>query len=391
MVDNEQKILSLSELCSLIEDNLEYTMPGTFRVRAEISSMNIRGGHCYLEFVEKAEDTSILSAKMRAVCWSNVWNMISAYFLDETGKMLSPGMQILAEGNIVFHPVYSLSFQLTGIDPSFTLGDLALQRQKTIKRLQDDGVFDLQRSLILPTLPKRIAVVSSPDAAGYGDFSHQLQSSGFLFSTTLFPAIMQGDRSAASVVEAMGKVFEKQDDFDVVVIIRGGGASTDLSCFDNYELASHIAQFPLPIITGIGHQRDVSVADMVAFKSEKTPTATAEFLISKMQREQDALNMLRTRLFASADKRVALQKEKLNTVLLKFRSLYSLYFNQQHNRLQMAEKTLTLLSPADIYKKGYSLTLHNGQVLTDPSQVATGDIITTELAGGTLQSVVDKK
>ena len=305
--------------------------------------------------------------------------------------MLSPGMQVLLEVSVRFHPVFGLSLQVSGIDPSYTLGDLARQRQKTIQRLQDEGVFDLQQQLSLPTLPKRIAVVSSPDAAGYGDFTHQLLSSGFSFHPVLFPAIMQGDRAAVSIIEALGKIYDESGNFDVVVIIRGGGATTDLSCFDNYELAFHITQFPLPVLSGIGHQRDVSVVDMVSYLSEKTPTAVAECLVSEMQQQQEKLTLLSNRMFASADKRISLQREKLRVVITMLRNVSFSFINRQTNRLALAQKTLLLLSPAEIYRKGYSLARVNGKTVRSIADVKPGDVITTCLADGSIESTVNDK
>ncbi len=384
---DEKKTYSLLELSRLIEDAIAQSMSDTYLVKAEISSLSVRG-HCYMELVEKAQDATTIAAKVRATCWQNVWVMMSAYFLDHTGMNLGVGMQVLLEAKVCFHPVYGLSLQILGIDPSYTLGALALQRQKTIQRLQEEGVFSLQQELSLPTLPKRIAVVSSPTAAGYGDFCHQLQLSGFAFSAVLFPAIMQGDNAAASIMKALDDIFVRKEEFDIVILIRGGGATTDLSCFDNYELAFHITQLPLPVISGIGHQRDVSIADMVAFHSEKTPTATAEFLVKMMQDQQNRLDLLVTRMYASADKRLSVQKQKLQVVMANLKRVFSLFLQRQRTQLEIRQKAIEMLSPETIYQKGYSLTLHDGKVVKDPSVLSSGDTITTCLAKGTVESVV---
>ena len=364
------------------------TFPDTYRVKAEISSLSERGGHCYLELVEKASDGGILSAKVRATCWSNVWGMLSAYFKETTHQSLAVGMKVLVDVAVSFHPVYGLSLQITGIDPAYTLGDLARQREQTIARLREDGVIDMQKMLTMPALPKRIAVISSKDAAGYQDFSHQLQQSGYLFTTTLFSAVMQGDKAAASVVSALTDIYDNTCLFDAVVIIRGGGATTDLSCFDSYELALHIAQVPLPVITGIGHQRDVSVADMVAHLSLKTPTAVAEYLIGIFDNAQQQLSQLQQRLLATADKILAFRKYQLSTVNYQLQNAFSTLLLRERNRLAVAEKTLALLSPADIFRKGYSLTRVNGRLLRHAADVHEGDVIETVLSDGTLRSTV---
>ncbi|MBR1563959.1 MAG: exodeoxyribonuclease VII large subunit [Paludibacteraceae bacterium] len=383
-----QESYSLQELCSLLGGVIESELSQTYRVRAEISSINIHGGHCYMELVEKADNTGILAAKMRAVCWSNLWSMLSQYFIHETGQALTAGMQVLFEAEVRFHAVYGLSLQISGIDPSYTLGELALQRKRTIERLESEGMLQLQQMLKLPTLPRRIAVISSSDAAGYEDFCNQLSSSGFYFSTNLYVATMQGDRSAVSVANALQRIFDEMERYDAVVIIRGGGASTDLSCFDNYELALHIAQFPLPVITGIGHTRDISVADMVAHKSLKTPTAVAEYFADIMQHQLDRLKDLDKRLAATADKRITFQNARLEKLRLLFLHRTQHFLQTQQNRLIIAEKTISLLSPEDIFRKGYSVARANGKIIRSIKDLQTGEEIITEVADGKIISVV---
>ena len=274
--------LSLSDLCHLIGGILRERMPESYWVRAEVASLQLRNSHAYFELVEKA-DTGIVAAKARATCWASVYPLLSAYFLDETGEHLQVGMQILIEVELSFHDVYGLSLNIINIDPSYTVGDLARRKQETIRRLQQEGIWDMQRELMLPTLVRRIAIISSAEAAGYEDFVHQLGETPYPIQTRLFPAIVQGERAEQSIIAALGKVYEEADAFDAVVIIRGGGATTDLSCFDGYELSSHCAQFPLPILTGIGHTRDVSIVDMVVHLPLKTPTAVAAFLIGRFR------------------------------------------------------------------------------------------------------------
>lgn len=379
--------LSLSELCVLLDEQLQQSFPSTYWVRAEIAQLTDKG-HCYLELVEKA-DRGIFAAKMRATCWSNTWQLLSAYFLQETGRLPEAGMQVLVEVSIEFHPVYGLSLNIHNIDPSFTLGDLARQRQLTLEQLERDGVLDLNRSLPLPTLIRRIAVISAEGAAGYGDFCHQLQDNpyGLRFTTQLFPAVMQGDGAARSIIAALNAIAENSDDFDAVAIIRGGGSTTDLTCFDTYELASHCAQFPLPIFSGIGHTRDVSIVDRVVHSSLKTPTAVAEALIDHNAQQLVRLDQLRQRLARVATQMVAVRRQQIEQLRLTLQYTISSTIQKERNQLQMFSQAIALHSPEQIFRKGYSLTLRDGKPVRHAADVPSGTTLTTVLADGTLTSV----
>ena len=382
------EVYNLRELCEWLQDIVGSEMPDRYWVRAEIASMSVRG-HCYMELVEKAEN-GILSAKVRATCWSNVYGMLSAYFAQETGQALHVGMQVLVEVSVEFHAVYGLSLNVWNIDPNYTLGGLAKQRQMTIQQLTEDGVMDLQKTMELPSLVRRVAVVSSADAAGYGDFCDQLQHNrfGFVFHTQLYPAVMQGDMAARSVVQALRAIVEQVEEWDVVVIIRGGGASTDLSCFDDYNLASHCAQFPLPIVTGIGHTRDVSVVDMVVHTSVKTPTAAAEWLIQRVAVQIDRVGELMSRLQRAVQGFVNAEKHRL--VYYQQRLVGTVYqvVVKERGKLVLLDKTVDLHSPERIYKMGYSLTTVNGKVLRQQKDVEVGDVLTTHLQDGVVTSIV---
>lgn len=360
------KQYSLSQLCNLIQDALSMELDSTYWVRAEIASLSVRGGHCYLELVEKADTTGILSAKVRATCWSNVYRMLSAYFEDETGTTLHEGMQVLVEAEVSFHAVYGLSLNICNIDPTYTIGDLARQRAETIAQLQQDGVFELQKQLTLPTLIHRIAVISSDSAAGYQDFVNQLQAPHYTIHTTLFPAIMQGDQAERSIVSALCAINDVAEDFDAVVIIRGGGSTTDLSCFDSYQLASYCAQFPLPILSGIGHTKDVSVVDMVVYSALKTPTAVAAFIVERFDTARNLIADLRRRLQLTAERQILIRR----------------------HALELLRQRLTLCSPERIYQMGYSLVTVNGKVLESVNDVQHGQHITTHLKDGLIQSEV---
>ena len=382
------KQYSLLELSEWIQDVVGNDMPDRYWVRAEIASMSVRG-HCYMELVEKSEN-GILAAKMRATCWSNVYALLSAYFAQETGQSLHVGLQVLLEVSVEYHAVYGLSLNVWNIDPTYTLGDLAKQRQATIRQLTEDGVMELQRALEVPSLPRRVAVISSADAAGYGDFCDQLKNNrfGFAFVTQLYPAVVQGDTAARSIINALGAIAAQEEEWDVVVIIRGGGASTDLSCFDDYMLASHCAQFPLPIVAGIGHTRDVSVVDMVVHTSVKTPTAAAEWLVERVAEQVERVGGLQLRLERAVQG--AVSKEKNRLVVYHQRMMSAVYqaLAREKGKLNLWQKTVELHSPERIYRMGYSLTTVNGKVVRGAQDVAKGDVIETHLRDGVIQSEV---
>lgn len=379
---------SLKELCDWIQEIVENDLPNRYWVCAEIASMSVRG-HCYMELVEKAED-GILAAKVRATCWSNVYHLLSAYFQQETGQVLHIGLQVMLEISVEFHTVYGLSLNVWNIDPTYTLGDLAKQRQATIQQLTEDGVMDLQKALQIPSLPRRVAVISSADAAGYGDFCDQLKHNrfGFKFQVQLYPAVVQGDTAARSVVQALNSIVALEEEWDVVVIIRGGGASTDMSCFDDYNLASHCAQFPLPIIAGIGHTRDVSVVDMVVHTSVKTPTAAAEWLIERVAEQVDRVGGLMLRLQRATQNAVSQEKNRL---LLYEQQIFNAVRGKavrERGKLDLWMKTIELHSPERIFKMGYSLTMVNGKLVRSQSEVNESDVLETHLHDGVIKSVV---
>lgn len=342
--------LTLTELCALIGETLDERLAGSFWVKAEISSLSERGGHMYLDLIDGK------TAKMRATCWAGTKEMLTAYFESETGQRLQPGLNVLIEAEIQYHPVYGLSLSIIGIDPSYTLGDIARQRQQTITQLQKDGLLDAQQLLPLPTLIRRIAVISSPNAAGYEDFKHQLDNSGYHFETQLFGATMQGEQAPKSIIAAL----EEISGFDAVAIIRGGGATTDLSCFDNYELCAVCAQYEIPIISGIGHTRDISVLDLVAHQALKTPTAVAEWLIHRMDEQAERIRLLLTRLQRTAERQILIR---------------------QH-RIDLLQQRLAACNPERIYRMGYSLLTKNGKVVRSVSELQEGDTVTTHLADG---------
>jgi len=340
----EKAALTLSELHEQIKISFKSIFPQPVWITAEISELNInsRSGHCYLELIEKSTSDGELIAKTKAMVWAYTFKMLKPYFESTTGHEFTKGIKILARVSVEFHTVYGYSLNIVDIDPTYTLGDIEIQRLQIIKQLTDDGIIDMNKELPFPNLPQRIAIISSATAAGYGDFTHQLKKNEFdyKFYYKLFPAVMQGESAPKSIVAALEKIFQHDDLFDVVVIIRGGGSKTDLMCFDNYLLAANVAQFPLPVLTGIGHERDDSIVDMVAHLKLKTPTAVAEYLI-------DCVNEVETYLLDMQQRMI----EKVNTILMSQKSKIELFFQkiphqintilaQQNGRVNLLEQKI---------------------------------------------------
>ena len=432
-----EESISLSELASIISEGLKKSLEPKYWVFGEISEIQAnRNGHCYLELIEKPEDEENPTAKMRATIWANVYRMLAPYFESETGSQLSVGMKIMVQVSVNFHALYGFSLQITDINPSYTVGEDELRRQKIIHQLEEDGVFELNKEIELPSVIQRVAVISSNTAAGYQDFINQLENNpyGFDIRTTLFNAAMQGVEVENSVIKCLDEIANHEDEFDVVVIIRGGGARTDLRWFDNYKIASNVAQFPLPVLTGIGHNKDLSITDMVAHTSLKTPTAVADFIIdineefvSQLNDFQEQLSDLfhermddetdRLRDFLSAIKqshKITLLKAESSieqtiqgilhaTAIKKTKALAEIEKLQQRifegmrtkinlhaNRLQLAEAKIDAKNPETILKSGYSLTTNRqGKIIRSHKQVKSKEIITTHFADGEITSTVN--
>lgn len=407
--------ISLSELTNRIQEVLRFNFDTPVWIRAEISELRENpGGHCYLEFIEKDETTDSILAKSKATIWNSTYRMLKPYFESSTGQNLRAGMNVLVAVSIEFHGVYGFSLNVRDIDPTYTIGEMAARRLKIIRQLEADGVIDMNKQLEMAVLPQRLAIISSPTAAGYGDFCDQLthDQNHFAFYHKLFPAIMQGDQAEASIIAALEKVYEYVELFDVVVIIRGGGATTDLACFDSYDMAINCAQFPLPIISGIGHQRDISILDMVAHTSVKTPTAAAEFLISKMQQaenntfsigleirdivriqveqEKRKISSTNLRIKQTLHSWVVAQDYKLTTYRNRIGSLLKLTIANEINRINLLDKNIETYSPQFLLKHGYSLTTINGKRITSKTEVSAGDTIRTYLVDGDFESVVSQ-
>lgn len=425
--------ITLYELNELVKETLELGMPDTYWVQAELSEVRVNNGHCYVEFVQKDRHGNGLVAKARGNIWRNVFAIMKPTFERATGQLFTAGIKVLVEVNVSFHELYGYSLNVIDIDPSYTLGDLARKRQEILRQLQEDGVLDLNKELPMPVLPKRVAVISSATAAGYGDFSNQLVNNqcGFYFYTELFQAIMQGEGVEQSILKALDCIYAREQEFDVVIIIRGGGATSDLTGFDTYPLAAAVAQFPLPIVTGIGHERDDTVLDLVSHTRMKTPTAAAEYLISVMQDACDGLTDLTQRLNQGVTTLLASHKERLFRLQARIptKAMQLLHEGQlylQHTRHHIIEEALLLLSrrqqnlpqlshllqvaqaliekrkfqlrllqqkvsdanPEKLLTRGYSITLKDGKVIKDASLLKSGDEIVTRLKQGEATSII---
>ncbi len=432
--------LTLFELNTLVRETLALEMPDEYWVEAELSEAREVRGHCYMELIQKEEGSNTPVAKASAKCWANTWQLVKPHFMRITGQQIHAGMKVMLKVFAQFHESYGFSWIVTDIDPTYTMGDMARKRQEIIRLLKEEGVFELQKELQLPMFCQRVAVISSANAAGYGDFVNQLENNeyDFRFHTQLFPATMQGEGVEQSVILALEKIykmhlgFKNNEKFDCVVIIRGGGATSDLSGFDTLALAENVANFPIPIITGIGHERDESVLDMVSHTRVKTPTAAAAFLINHLKVVLDLIEDAEQRISSKVRQQMDVQKIQLLHYSQQIPSLFSLVKTRQeacidrlqnnlllsissrlqeehhlldivsHNiqpvlerkilhechLLELLKEKVEALNPELLLQKGYSITFANGKVVKDGSLLKTGDELETRLAKGTVRSIV---
>ena len=426
----QDKTLTLYELNTLVREVIESEMAREYWVEAELSEARESRGHCYMELVQKEAQGNTPIAKASAKCWRSQWMLIGPHFRRVTGQELHAGMKVRLKVYAQFHEAFGFAWIVTDIDPTYTLGDLARRRQEIVRQLKEEGVFDLQKELQLPLFCLNIAVVSSASAAGYGDFCHQLDDSGFAFRTRLFPAVMQGEEVEQSIIAALNAIYD--GDFDCVVIIRGGGGTADMSGFDTLALAENVAQFPLPIITGIGHDRDECVLDMVSHTRVKTPTAAAAFLIDHAQMAMDAIDDCEERLTRTAQTILQMQQQRLSLLAVRLPALFTQVrlrhearldraeqrmqsacqlLKEQHttlldrlhqqlihhterrltdarHQLDLLEQRAASLDPQLLLRRGYSITLHNGRAVRNASQLKAGDRLETRFAEGSVQSEV---
>lgn len=405
--------ITLLELNGRVKSTLQFEIPDAYWVQAEISSISPSSqGHCYIELVQKDPTGRNFLAKAKANIWRGTWLKLKPYFEAETGETLKVGMKVLLQVTVTFHEVYGYSLVVQDIDPTYTMGDMARRRKEILEQLAKEGVIGLNHELEIPALPNRIAVISSATAAGWGDFRDQLKNNiyGFRFYVKLFPALMQGDDVERSVISALNAVAERRDDFDLVIIIRGGGAVSELSYFDSYDLAYNIANFPLPVITGIGHERDDTVADVVAHTKVKTPTAAAEFIINRAFDSASELENLTRRMGDAIAGRMNSENIRIERISQKLPSLFAVLRTRQEqiletvwmrsvnavrnmlaahvHKLEIIDKSIAAVDPVTILKRGYSITRCNGHVVKGASDLKRGDRLTTAFADGSVESEI---
>jgi len=326
--------ISLSELNIKIKEKIENNFSENIRITAEINELRENRGHAYLELSEKAEDDTVL-AKARATIWARTYGMLKSYFESSTGHRLESGLKVLIVVQVVFHEIYGFSLNVIDIDPTYTIGEIERKRLMIIKRLEEEGVTDMNKELDFPFVPQRIAVISSETAAGFGDFQNQLQISPFKFEIKLFKAAMQGEETEDSVVKALENIFEEEDNFDLVVIIRGGGSKSDLAWFDSYKIAVNIAQFPIPVLTGIGHERDQSISDLTAHIALNTPTAAAEFLVEKNSEFYSYLDSLSNNFYNLVEDIISENNFKLSEISNKFKFVITKIISDKKNDINL--------------------------------------------------------
>lgn len=386
-----EKRYTLHTLNALVREAIAAELPDEYWVEAELSECRESRGHCYMELVEKDETSNTPVAKASAKCWKQTWAVVQPYFERTTGQPLRAGMKVLLKVYPQFHEAFGFSWIVTDIDPNYTLGDMAQRRQQIIAQLKAEGVFDLQRELVIPRFCQRIAVISAATAAGYGDFCRQLEENeyGLVFYPTLFPAVMQGEQVEQSVIAALNRINGHADDYDVVVIIRGGGSTSDMSGFDTLSLAENVANFPLPIITGIGHDRDECVLDMVSNTRVKTPTAAAAFLIAHLADTLQHLNDLQQRLSFMLTMFKTNFEHQLDQRYERICHAIQQRITQERHHLEMVEQHTALLDPALLLRRGYSITLFHGKAVRDPQQLKAGDEIETRVEKGVIMSRVE--
>lgn len=409
----EQNVLSLYELNRLVRNVLEDAFDQSYWIQAELSDVGVnRTGHCYVDFVQKAPKGNAIIARARGTIWANVYALLAPYFEQQTGQRFAAGIKVLVKVEVNYHEAYGFSLNVIDIDPTYTLGDLARRRQEILRQLEEEGVLTLNKELEMPVLPQRVAVISAATAAGYGDFCNQLFNNpkGFVFYPKLFPAVMQGEQTEKTIISALNVIAEEQEKWDVVVIIRGGGATSDLASFDTYLLAANVAQFPLPIITGIGHERDDTVLDMISHTRVKTPTAAAEFLIDRIDesackleelaqrmayliefrrvQEERKIDALWNSVEQIAQRRITQGEHIIQLLQQRLRMALPMRLERENHKLNLVSQRIQDNSPERLLKRGYSLTLKDGKVVKDASQLKSGDVIETRLGTGNVESTV---
>ncbi len=387
----EKEFIDLFEFQTRLKQGVECLFPTRLWVKAEVSAVKARnGGHCYIELSQS--DEKGLVAKANAIIWASRYRFIAPYFESVTGSPISEGMMILVEVQANYSQLYGLSLIINDIDPEYSLGIKELERQKAIERLEKEGLMALQQELSLPLLPYRLAVISAEDAAGYRDFTRHIAENpyGFEVSLELFPALMQGAECPQSIVAAMDAVLESGNEYDAVLILRGGGARLDLACYDDYGLASVIAQYPLPVLTAIGHDQDFHVCDMVAFEYLKTPTALADFILSIYEDEDARLSSFQTRMRLAFGGRISAMESSLDVLRSRIRGTFALKIAAMESALQVLQTRINASDPRKVIERGFALVLDaDGRVVKGTEGRKAGDKVSMMFADGTMDCLIE--
>ena len=405
LTPTSEQSLTLLDLQRMVRATLESRFRDPLWISAEISELKVnRSGHCYLNLVEKGATDGAPRAEARAVIWKSAYLPMASMFEAATGATLRAGLRVLVRVIVTYHEIYGFSLQIIDIDPRYTLGEIERRRRETIARLQQDGVWDMNRELELPRPTLRIAIVSSDTAAGYQDFMNELGRSTYRFQTTLFRSLMQGDAAEESIVAALTEIAQREEDFDVVAIIRGGGSTSDLALFDSYLIASYVAQFPLPIFSGIGHDKDVSVVDMVAHTSLKTPTAVATKLVEMADYEmtlvenfateiahnvEDMLHGEELRLYThgvnisrEATRHISNHEKRIELLKDGLLSRVEYMISTEEQRLNAAERTLQSYSLDNILRLGFAVARNQEGAIRSIANTRIGESVDIELLDG---------
>ena len=387
----EKEFIDLFALQSRLKQGIESFFPKRVWIKAEVSAVKARsGGHCYMELSQSDENG--LVAKASAIIWSSKYRFIAPYFESVTGSPLAEGMVILVEVQVNYSQLYGLSLIINDIDPEYSVGVKALERQKTIERLQKEGLMGLQKELQLPLLPYRLAVISAEDAAGYRDFMRHVEENpyGFQFGIDLYPALMQGSGCPSSVIAAMDAVMENETEYDAVLILRGGGAKLDLACYDDYSLAAVIAQYPLPVLTAIGHDQDYHVCDMVAHEFVKTPTALADFIVGIYETEDERLSSLQTRMRLAFSNKIYAAESVLDSLQARVKGGFALKIATMEAALNVLEAGFKAADPRRVLERGYALAVDaDGVVVKGAAGRSVGDKVSLMFSDGTLDCTVN--
>ena len=390
-VTMEKEFIDLFELQHRLKQGVESLFPNRIWVRAEVSAVKARnGGHCYLELSQS--DQKGLIAKSSAIIWSSKYRLIAPYFESVTGSPLQEGLVILVRVQVNFSEMYGMSLIIDDINPEFSLGEKEQERQRAIERLQKEGLMGLQKELALPVLPYRLAVISASDAAGYRDFMRHIEENpyGFQVQPVLFPALMQGADCPSSIISALDSIVDGGEQWDVVLILRGGGAKLDLACFDDYELSAVIAQYPVPVLTAIGHDQDYHVCDMVAHEFLKTPTALADFILEMYEKEDARISSYVTRIRLAFSNRIIQMESAVDRLQNKVRSAYAMKLSLMESALQVLRARIDAADPRKIMERGYALAVDSkGVVLKGASGVSAGDKVSVMFADGTIETNVE--